>query len=69
MEKITDPYWQSVANRGDGVGPPDEANDARQVWATGQPSWRCANCGRANIYHDPRTGACPQPEEDEPRVS
>jgi hypothetical protein len=37
MEKITDPYWQSVANRADGVGPPDELDR--------DPEPTCPECG------------------------
>lgn len=30
--------------------------------------WRCTTCGRANIYHDPDTGRCPEPDDDAPKV-
>lgn len=49
---------------------PDEGLDEPPVpvWSTGSPEWRCATCGRANIYHDPKTGACPAPDDETPKV-
>jgi len=31
----------------------------------GKPrNWLCINCGRADIYHDQKTGACPDRPKD-----
>lgn len=38
------------------------------TWVSGKPKWKCAICGRANIYHDPKTGKCPDPTDTKPKV-
>lgn len=42
--------------------------ELESTWKQGSPGWKCSNCGRANIYHDQKTGACPGPDDHRPKV-